>query len=152
MSGIPEGRRALLVTATNYCGYQSSDTVEGTSTFVVDPSRTGAVTGKVTLASGQPVPSAAVHLLHPLLRDHPQRRGLPWTDARIDILSETRAGLDGRYRFPRVGPGEYLVRAASRHEYPPAPITVAEGKETTLDMTVTVVPKFAPPLREAPAE
>ena len=152
VAGIPGGRRMLLVTATDYCGYQTSDAAEGASIFVVDPSRTGSIAGKVALASGKPVSCAGVELLHPLLQDHPARRGLPLTERGIDILSWVQAGLDGRYRFPRVGPGEYLVRAASRREYPPTPITVEEGKEATLDLTVLVVPKVALPLREARSE
>ena len=147
---LPDGRRTVLLRTRDYGGYLDAGDRKRHTTVTFDPGISGAIRGKVTRPDGQPAARTAVRLCYLGLVALGQFRvlvGTPGTRRPMD-LGECETAADGTFRFPRVGPGRYVVRAGSTRDAPTREITVIPDEETTVELMVDEwLSPPAPPLR-----
>ena len=138
LENIPAGKRILLLRAGDYSGYQEMEVQAGDTTFTFDPANAGSVAGKGIFPAGIDPNRYRVELRPDSLIELDPIEELDGTlmtgPSHYYVAGSAIFSQDGRFRFPKVGPGHYALKIAS----PGTPIVhgieAKAGQETTIEI------------------
>jgi hypothetical protein len=135
---IPAGKRILLLRAGDYSSYQEMEVQAGDNTFTFDPANAGSVAGKGIFPAGIDPNRYRVELRPDSLIELDPIEELDGTlmtgPSHYYVAGSAIFSQDGRFRFPKVGPGHYALKIAG----PGTPIVhgieAKAGQETTIEI------------------
>jgi protocatechuate 3,4-dioxygenase beta subunit len=106
------------------------------------------------LEDGSAAPGARVSLYHEALVDLGYYKGLKqdyWAWGPSGWVARTETDESGSFRFPKVGPGRYIILSGSQLSAKRHLVEVKLGSETTVQLVTDKLPHTPgepPPLRE----
>jgi len=150
IENVPTGRRTVILMTEDYYGCKVTRTAEKNSIFIFDPKRTSPLHGKVVHEDGRVVCNVRIELCHESLVELGiiRARASDYQLGPYGLVLPSYTQEDGSFRFGRVEPGRYLIKALNQAPPTLQIVEVKPSRDTIVELTISSPVNSPPPLRE----